>query len=204
MRPPLATALAAVAFLAVAVFGFGHAIGAWDAPAVAEPGTTEPAARAQDDAPEKAKKGQRKRREKDRGGARQAALPAPVVGKLDELCRRSLVHAERLTAGGPPTSKQALRRFLERLERVSAAYNAEALDILAPHADDRRARALARLFEREERFFGRLRAAVPGLDSPAGRARFERRLAALTTVGFDEARVLVALGARSCDPASIG
>jgi len=28
MRPPLAAALAAVAFLAVAVFGFGHAIGA--------------------------------------------------------------------------------------------------------------------------------------------------------------------------------
>jgi len=166
MRPPLAAALAAVAFLAVAVFGFGHAIGAWDAPAVAEPGTAEPAARAQDDAPEKTKKGQRKRREKDRGGARQAALPAPVVGKLDELCRRSLVHAERLTAGGPPTSKQALRRFLERLERVSAAYNAEALDILAPHADDRRARALARLFEREERFFGRLAPPCPASTLP--------------------------------------
>ena len=203
MRPLLAAA--AVAFLAVAVFGFGHAIGAWDAPAVAEPGTTtEPNARAQDDAPAETKKAQRKRREKDRGGARQAALPASVVGKLDELCRRSRVHAERLTAGGPPTSTQALRRFLERLERVSAAYNAEALEILAPHADDRRARTLARLFEREERLFGRLRAAVSGLDSAAGRARFERRLAALSTVGFDEARVLVALGARSCDPTSIG
>lgn len=204
MRPPLAVAVA-MAFLAVAVFGFGHAIGAWDAPAVAEPGTTtEPVARAQDDAPEKAKETPRKRRKKDRGEPRQAALPAPVVGQLDELCRRSRVHAERLTAGGPPTSKQALRRFLERLERVSARYNVEALEILAPHADDRRARALARLFEREEELFGRLRAAVPGLDSPAGRARFERRLAALTTVGFDQARALVALGARECDPATIG
>lgn len=204
MRPPLAVA-AAVALLAVAVFGFGHAIGAWDAPAVAEPGTTtEPIPRAEDDAPEETKKAQRKRREMDRGSVRQAALPAPVVRQLDELCRRSRLHAERLTAGGPPTSKQALRRFLERLERVSAAYNTEALEILAPHAGDRRARALARLFEHEERFFGRLRAAVRGLDSPAGRARFERRLAALTTVGFDEAPVLVALGARSCDPTSIG
>ena len=52
MRPPLAVAVA-MAFLALAVFGFGHAIGAWDAPAVAEPvATTEPVARAQDKAPE--------------------------------------------------------------------------------------------------------------------------------------------------------
>ena len=198
MRPLLALAVA-VAFLAAAVFGFGHGIGAWEDPAPAEPpAAAEPVAGTQDEAPERKKQVRRERR-KD-ADRREKALPAAVVAEIDALCRRARVDAERIARGARPTSTKALRGFFERLGRLSRGYNEEALEALRPHADDPRARTLARLFAREERLFDRLLAALGGIESAAGRARFELLLARLRGVGLDEAEALGALGARSCDP----
>ena len=92
-----------------------------------------------------------------------------------------------------------MRRLFEQLGELNEAYNSAALGAFGRYADHPRARALARLFARDEWLLDDLLAGIAALESPAGRARFERRLEELRRVGIREAQALAALGAHACD-----
>jgi hypothetical protein len=203
MKPVLA--LATLGLLAAALFGFGQLIGAWDAPASAGPETATAPAPAKEPAVPLAERDRKRSqkpggRQRGEGNARPArkGLPASVVKRLDKICRRARVDALAIAAQARPTNKKRLRQLFERLGELNETYNSAALEALGRSADHPQARILAHLFGRDERLFDDLLAGIPALGSPAGRARFERRLEELRRVGVREARVLGALGARSC------
>jgi hypothetical protein len=200
MKPVLALAL--LGFLAAALFGFGQLLGAWDMPASAEPATApakEPTVPLEQRERKRSQKPEgRRHAESDRNPGRKG-LPASVVRRLNTLCRRARVDALAIAAQSRPTNKKRMRRLFEQLGELNAAYNGAALEALGRYADDPRARALARLFARDERLLDDLLAGIAALETPAGRARFERRLEELRRVGNREAQALAALGAHACD-----
>lgn len=200
MKPVLALAL--LGFLAAALFGFGQLLGAWDMPASAEPATApakEPTVPLEQRERKRSQKPEgRRHAESDRSPGRKG-LPASVVRRLNTLCRRARVDALAIAAQSRPTNKKRMRRLFEQLGELNAAYNGAALEAFGRYADDPRARALARLFARDERLLDELLAGIAALETPAGRARFERRLEELRRVGNREAQALAALGAHACD-----
>ena len=200
MKPVLALAL--LGFLAAALFGFGQLLGAWDMPASAEPATApakEPTVPLEQRERKRSQKPEgRRHAESDRNPGRKG-LPASVVRRLNTLCRRARVDALAIAAQSRPTNKKRMRRLFEQLGELNAAYNGAALEAFDRYADDPRARALARLFARDERLLDELLAGIAALETPAGRARFERRLEELRRVGNREAQALAALGAHACD-----
>ena len=200
MKPVLALAL--LGFLAAALFGFGQLLGAWDMPASAEPATApakEPTVPLEQRERKRSQKPEgRRHAESDRSPGRKG-LPASVVRRLNTLCRRARVDALAIAAQSRPTNKKRMRRLFEQLGELNAAYNGAALEALGRYADDPRARALARLFARDEWLLDDVLAGIAALESPAGRARFERRLEELRRVGIREAQALAALGAHACD-----
>jgi len=207
MRPVFA--LATLGLLAGALFGFGQLLGAWDAPASAGH-ETETATAKEPTAPLEARERKRdrkpggRRQREDDGRAGQSGLPGSVVRRLDKVCRRARVDALAIAAQAKPTNQKRLRQLFEQLGELNENYNSAALEALGRYADHPRARTLARLFGRDERLFDDLLAGIAALESPAGRARFERRLAELRRFGIREAQVLRALGARSCDTTLMG
>jgi len=200
MKPVLALAL--LGFLAAALFGFGQLLGAWDMPASAEPATApakEPTVPLEQRERKRSQKPEgRRHAESDRSPGRKG-LPASVVRRLNTLCRRARVDALAIAAQSRPTNKKRMRRLFEQLGELNAAYNGAALEAFGRYADHPRARALARLFARDERLLDELLAGIAALETPAGRARFERRLEELRRVGNREAQALAALGAHACD-----
>ena len=159
MKPVLA--LAFLGLLAAALFGFGRLLGAWDVPASAEPATAPPPAREptvpleQRERKRSQKPEGRRHAESDRSPGRKG-LPASVVRRLNMLCRRARVDALAIAAQSRPTNRKRMRRLFEQLGELNAAYNSAALEAFGRYADDPRARALARLFARDERLLDEL------------------------------------------------
>ena len=200
MKPVLALAL--LGFLAPALFGFGQLLGAWDMPASAEPATApakEPTVPLEQRERKRSQKPEgRRHAESDRSPGRKG-LPASVVRRLNTLCRRARGDALAIAAQARPTNKKRMRRLFEQLGELNKAYNSAALEAFGRYADHPRARALAHLFARDEWLLDDLLAGIAALETPAGRARFERRLEELRRVGNREAQALAALGAHACD-----
>jgi hypothetical protein len=146
------------------------------------------------------------REKKKQSGDRQRTgdLPASVVRRLDKVCRLAQDDALAIAAQMQPTSREHLRRLFEHLGELNKTYNGAALAVLRRHADDRRVRKLARLFERDERVVGELVAGIASVDSAAGLARLRGRLQELRRLGARESRVLGALGAHTCETAALG
>ena len=197
-------ALAILGLLAAALFGFGQLLGAWDTPAPTGPETASAPANDRTvplDERERtrSRKPGSRRQGNDDGRLGQTGLPASVVRRLDAVCRRARVDALAIAARGRPTSKKRMRQLFEQLGELNESYNSAALEAFGRYADHPRARTLARLFGRDERLFDDLLAGIAALESPAGRARFERRLEELRRAGIREAEILGALGARSCE-----
>jgi hypothetical protein len=202
MKPVVA--LAILGLLAAALFGFGQLLGAWDVPASAEPATApaparEPTVPLEQRERKRSQKPEGRRHGEDDRRLGRKGLPASVVRRLNTLCRRARVDALTIAAQSRPTNKKRMRRFFEQLGELNEAYNSAALEAFGRYADHPRARALARLFARDEWLLDDLLAGIAALESPAGRARFERRLEELRRVGIREAQALAALGAHACD-----
>ena len=207
VKPVLA--LVVLGLMAAAIFGFGKAIGAWDEPAAAGPETALTTAEqptvpldGRDDPSAESSGGSQKGA--DDGGPARESLPASVVRRLDKVCRLAQEDALAIAAQMQPTSREHLRRLFEHLGKLNETYNGAALAVLRRHADDRRVRTLARLFERDERLVDQLVAGIASVDSPAGLARLRGRLQELRRLGARESRVLGALGAHTCETATLG
>ena len=198
MKPFLV--LVALGLMGAALFGVGQVLGAWDAPAAA------PSRSAQTTSEEPTVSLEQPEREekKSEGRKRTGDLPASVVRRLDKVCRLAQEDALAIAAQMQPTSREHLRRLFEQLGELNETYNGAALAVLRRHKDDRRVRTLARLFERDERLVAELVAGIASVDSPAGLARLRGRLQDLRRLGARESRVLGALGAHTCETASLG
>jgi hypothetical protein len=193
--------LVALGLMGAALFGVGQVLGAWDEPAAAPPrsgATTAEEPTVSLEEPE----GEQEKTSGDR--QRTGDLPASVVRRLDRVCRLAQEDALAIAARMQPTSREHLRRLFEQLGELNETYNGAALAVLRRHADDRRVRTLARLFERDERLVDELVAGIASVNSPAGLARLRGRLQELRRLGARESRVLGALGAHTCETAALG
>lgn len=194
--------LVALGLMGAALFGLGQVLGAWDEPAAAPPPSGTTTAEEQTVSLEEPEPEQEKKTSDDR--QRTGDLPASVVRRLDKVCRLAQEDALAIAAQMQPTSREHLRRLFEQLGELNETYNGAALAVLRRHADDRRVRTLARLFERDERLVDELVAGIASVNSPAGLARLRGRLQELRRLGARESRVLGALGAHTCETAALG
>jgi hypothetical protein len=194
--------LVALGLMGAALFGVGQVLGAWDEPAAAPPPSGATTAEEQTVSLEEPEPEQEKKTSDDR--QRTGDLPASVVRRLDKVCRLAQEDALAIAAQMQPTSREHLRRLFEQLGELNETYNGAALAVLRRHADDRRVRTLARLFERDERLVDELVAGIASVNSPAGLARLRGRLQELRRLGARESRVLGALGAHTCETAALG
>ena len=195
--------LVALGLMGAAFFGVGQVLGAWDEPAAAPPPSGTTTAEEQTVSLEEPEPEQEKKKTSD-DRQRTGDLPASVVRRLDKVCRLAQEDALAIAAQMQPTSREHLRRLFEQLGELNETYNGAALAVLRRHADDRRVRTLARLFERDERLVDELVAGIASVNSPAGLARLRGRLQELRRLGARESRVLGALGAHTCETAALG
>jgi hypothetical protein len=193
---------AAIGVFALALFAFGHFLGAWSSPAgagtarnanttAADRETTVPNADEQAD----------RNTTRKRGSASKQVRPA-VARRVDRLCRSARKDALSLiNMAPPPTSTKRLEWLFARIRHLNRDYNDAILGALGRKRADGRVRTLSRLFRRDEILFDQLVRAIPEIDSAAGRSLVETRLQRLRLLATRQTVILEELGTQACDTA---